>query len=63
MRIVLTDSGSLNTTSWQQAMLFVLYTIGYCVGPSIGGALVTVSFRWIFAIKYAFFTLPRRDRG
>lgn len=33
-------------------ILFVLYTIGYCLGPFIGGELVTVSFRWIFAIKY-----------
>ncbi|GJE95468.1 MFS general substrate transporter [Phanerochaete sordida] len=51
VRIVLTDSGSLNTTNWQQAILFVLYTIGYCLGPFIGGELLTVSFRWIFAIN------------
>lgn len=33
-------------------MLFALFTIGFCVGPVIGGVLTTVSFRWIFAIKY-----------
>ena len=33
-------------------MLFVLFTIGFCVGPVLGGVLTTVSFRWIFAIKY-----------
>lgn len=32
-------------------MLFVLYTLGYCTGPIIGGALATVDFRWIFAIN------------
>ena len=32
-------------------MMFFLYTIGFCVGPFIGGELLTVSFRWIFAIK------------
>lgn len=51
VRIILTDSGSLDQNNWQQGILFVLYTFGYCIGPVIGGALVTVSFRWIFAIK------------
>lgn len=45
------DSNSLDDNNWQQSVLFFLYTIGYCVGPVIGGALTTVSFRWIFAIK------------
>ena len=31
--------------------MFFLYTIGYCIGPYLGGALLNVSFRWIFAIK------------
>ena len=51
VRIILTDSGSLENVTWQQLVLFGLYTIGYCVGPFIGGELITVSFRWIFAIK------------
>ena len=53
-RIILTDSGSLNNVNWQQAIMFTLYTIGYCLGPFIGGELISVSFRWIFAIKSAF---------
>ena len=34
--------------------MFTLYTIGYCLGPFIGGELISVSFRWIFAIKSVF---------
>ena len=52
VRIILSDSNSLDDNNWQQTMLFFLFTVGYCVGPVIGGALTTVSFRWIFAIKY-----------
>ncbi|KAI0093053.1 major facilitator superfamily domain-containing protein [Irpex rosettiformis] len=51
VRIILTDSKSLDTNNWQQSMMFLLYTVGYCIGPFIGGALLTVSFRWIFAIN------------
>ncbi|KAI0663602.1 hypothetical protein C8Q70DRAFT_906276 [Cubamyces menziesii] len=51
VRIILADSRSLDDNNWQQSMLFFLFTIGYCVGPVIGGALTTVSFRWIFAIN------------
>ena len=32
-------------------MLFLLYAIAYSVGPVFGGLLVSVSFRWVFAIK------------
>ena len=52
VRIILTDSSSLDNVNWQQSILFFLFTIGYCLGPFIGGELLTVSFRWIFAIKY-----------
>lgn len=51
VRIIMSDSASLDANNWQQSMLFFLFTIGYCTGPIIGGALLTVSFRWIFAIK------------
>ncbi|KAI0342108.1 MFS general substrate transporter [Trametopsis cervina] len=51
VRIILTDSGSLNDNNWQQVLLFLLYTLGFCLGPFIGGKLLTVSFRWIFAIN------------
>ncbi|KAI0789133.1 major facilitator superfamily domain-containing protein [Abortiporus biennis] len=51
VRIILTDTRSLDDNNWQQSMLFILYTIGFCVGPFIGGSLLSVSFRWIFAIN------------
>ncbi|PSR81138.1 hypothetical protein PHLCEN_2v6473 [Hermanssonia centrifuga] len=72
VRIILTDSNSLNANNWQQSMLFLLYTIGYCLGPFIGGELISVSFRWIFAINLpccavagilGFFLLRGRTKG
>lgn len=36
----------------QQSVMFVLYSLGFSVGPVVGGYLVTASFRWVFAIKY-----------
>ena len=59
----MSDSRSLDDNNWQQTMLFLLFTIGYCVGPVIGGALTTVSFRWIFAIKYVLSTLVILHHG
>ncbi|EIW63415.1 MFS general substrate transporter [Trametes versicolor FP-101664 SS1] len=49
-RIIMADSRSLDDNNWQQSLLF-FFTVGYCIGPVIGGALTTVSFRWIFAIN------------
>ncbi|KAM5531665.1 hypothetical protein V8D89_014654 [Ganoderma adspersum] len=72
VRIILSDSRSLDDNNWQQSMLFALFTIGFCVGPVIGGALTTVSFRWIFAINLpccvtamvlSFFILRGRTKG
>ncbi|KAK7692752.1 hypothetical protein QCA50_004385 [Cerrena zonata] len=72
VRIILTDSRSLDDNNWQQSIMFLLYTIGYCLGPFIGGELVTVSFRWVFAINLpcaalamvlAFFLLRGRVKG
>ncbi|KAL5530787.1 hypothetical protein ACEPAF_7045 [Sanghuangporus sanghuang] len=34
-----------------RAIMTILYTIGFCIGPVIGGALVNISFRWVFAIN------------
>ncbi|KAI5119614.1 hypothetical protein M0805_007878 [Coniferiporia weirii] len=51
VRIILSDSFSLDANNRQAGALVILYTIGYCTGPSIGGALTTVSFRWVFAIN------------
>ncbi|KAI0630259.1 MFS general substrate transporter [Trametes polyzona] len=50
-RIIIADSNSLDDNNWQQSLLFFLFTIGFCIGPVIGGALTTISFRWIFAIN------------
>ncbi|KIO19823.1 hypothetical protein M407DRAFT_222140 [Tulasnella calospora MUT 4182] len=51
VRIILSDSGSLNEDNFMNSVLVVLYAIGYSTGPVIGGALLNVSFRWIFAIN------------
>lgn len=63
VRVILADTASVEANNRQAAMLFFLYAIGYSVGPSIGGALTSVSFRWVFAIKSvslspAWFTNP-----
>ncbi|KAI0699560.1 major facilitator superfamily domain-containing protein [Cytidiella melzeri] len=72
VRIILTDSRSLDANNWQQTLLFLLYTVGFCIGPFIGGELLTVSFRWIFAINLpccaaavvlAFFLLRGRTKS
>lgn len=52
VRTILADSESLNANNFQSAIMTVLYTIGYCIGPVIGGALTDISFRWVFGIKY-----------
>ncbi|KAI0919480.1 hypothetical protein AcV5_001533 [Taiwanofungus camphoratus] len=51
VRIIISDWRSLDDNNWQQSMLLFLYAVGYCLGPVIGGALLNVSFRWIFAIN------------
>ncbi|KAG8941281.1 hypothetical protein FRC04_004643 [Tulasnella sp. 424] len=51
VRIILSDSGSLNEDNFMNSALVVLYAVGYSTGPVIGGALLNVSFRWIFAIN------------
>lgn len=51
VRVILADTGSVQKNNKQASLLFFLYAIGYSAGPSIGGALTSVSFRWVFAIK------------
>ncbi|KAL4262088.1 Major facilitator superfamily (MFS) profile domain-containing protein [Pleurotus pulmonarius] len=51
VRVIVSDSRSLDSNNWQTTLLFFLYTVGYVIGPVIGGALVGISFRWIFAIN------------
>ncbi|KAK7041530.1 hypothetical protein VNI00_009402 [Paramarasmius palmivorus] len=51
VRVIISDSRSLDDNNWQVSILFLLYAIGYSVGPLIGGYLTKVSFRWVFAIN------------
>lgn len=51
VRIIITDSGSLNEDNIMNAVLIVFYTIGFSTGPVVGGALLGKSFRWIFGIN------------
>ncbi|KAH0836911.1 major facilitator superfamily domain-containing protein [Lanmaoa asiatica] len=51
VRTILSDSRSLDDNNWQTTILFLLYSIGFAIGPLIGGYLVAVSFRWVFAIN------------
>ncbi|KIK40315.1 hypothetical protein CY34DRAFT_24883 [Suillus luteus UH-Slu-Lm8-n1] len=72
MRTILSDSSSLDTNNVQQSAMFFLYALGFCIGPLIGGFLVTTSFRWVFAINLpcatlamvlCFFLLRKRVKG
>ncbi|TFY72948.1 hypothetical protein EVG20_g67 [Dentipellis fragilis] len=51
VRVILADSNSLNDNNWQSTILSLLYTVGYVVGPVLGGVLTSASFRWVFAIN------------
>ncbi|KAH7927142.1 MFS general substrate transporter [Leucogyrophana mollusca] len=51
VRTILSDSRSLDDNNWQTSMLFLLYAVSYACGPLIGGNLLEISFRWIFAIN------------
>ncbi|TDL15810.1 MFS general substrate transporter [Rickenella mellea] len=51
VRVVIADSTSLDDNNWQASILVILYSVGFSVGPTIGGALTTVTFRWVFAIN------------
>lgn len=72
VRTILSDSSSLDTNNVQQSASFFLYSIGFCIGPVIGGFLVTASFRWVFAINIpcvalamvlCYFLLRKRVKG
>ncbi|KAF8553476.1 MFS general substrate transporter [Imleria badia] len=51
VRTVMSDTVSLDKNNIQQSMLFLLYAVGFSVGPVIGGFLVAANFRWVFAIN------------
>ncbi|KAF7421272.1 hypothetical protein PC9H_011794 [Pleurotus ostreatus] len=40
VRVIISDSRSLDSNNWQTTLLFFLYTIGYVIGPVIGGGLL-----------------------
>ncbi|KAG2159213.1 MFS general substrate transporter [Suillus bovinus] len=72
VRTIMSDSSSLDTNNIQQSATFFLYALGFCIGPVIGGFLVTASFRWVFAINIpcavlamvlCFFLLRKRVKG
>lgn len=51
VRIVLSDSASLDDNNAQNALMIIVYSAGYSVGPTIGGRLLKISWRWIFGIN------------
>ncbi|KIK96336.1 hypothetical protein PAXRUDRAFT_138657 [Paxillus rubicundulus Ve08.2h10] len=72
VRTVLSDTRSLDANSVRQSCLFLLYSIGFTVGPVIGGFLVMANFRWVFginlpftalAILFCYLFLPENTRG
>ena len=42
---------NLDENAFQAVAIVILYSLGWSVGPILGGALTSVSFRWIFAIN------------
>ncbi|KAJ6455690.1 major facilitator superfamily domain-containing protein [Mycena sanguinolenta] len=72
VRTIMADTRSLDDNNWQQTLLFILFAVGFSVGPVIGGYLLETSFRWIFAINLpacalamvlCFFLLRGRVKG
>ncbi|KIM64638.1 hypothetical protein SCLCIDRAFT_1213140 [Scleroderma citrinum Foug A] len=72
VRTILSDTGSLDANNVQQSALFLLYAVGFSVGPVVGGYLVTANFRWVFAINlpcaalaivFSYLFLRNRVRG
>ncbi|KAF8517756.1 major facilitator superfamily domain-containing protein [Hysterangium stoloniferum] len=51
VRVILSDSTSLDSNNFQSAMLVILYSIGFSIGPYLGGVLTGVNFRWVFGIN------------
>jgi MFS family permease len=51
VRIILSDSISLDDNNAQGAIMIIAYTLGWTVGPVLGGVLLQTNWRWVFAIK------------
>ncbi|KZT32145.1 hypothetical protein SISSUDRAFT_576236 [Sistotremastrum suecicum HHB10207 ss-3] len=51
--IIMADVRSFSENNFQSGVLVTMYTYitGYCLGPVIGGALVSVQYRWVFALN------------
>lgn len=45
------DARSLDENNFQNVIFIILYSAGYTLGPVIGGALISVSYRWVFGLK------------
>jgi MFS family permease len=51
VRIILSDSVSLDDNNAQGAIMIIAYMVGYTVGPVLGGLLLRANWRWVFGIK------------
>ncbi|CAG7850677.1 SubName: Full=Related to putative multidrug transporter {ECO:0000313/EMBL:CCA69717.1} [Serendipita indica DSM 11827] len=51
VRILLSDSESLDDNNAQNALMVVIYSLGFSIGPTLGGVLLKVNWRWIFGIN------------
>ncbi|KZS91099.1 MFS general substrate transporter [Sistotremastrum niveocremeum HHB9708] len=51
IRIIMADARSLDENNFQSVMFIILYAAGFTLGPLIGGALIGVSYRWVFALN------------
>ncbi|PVG04257.1 MFS general substrate transporter [Serendipita vermifera] len=51
IRILLSDSQSLDDNNILGALMVVVYSTGFSIGPSVGGAILKTSWRWVFGIN------------
>ncbi|KAG8775815.1 hypothetical protein FRC19_009684 [Serendipita sp. 401] len=51
VRIIMADSSSLDDNNAQTALMILAYTVGYTLGPVLGGLLYSANWRWVFAIN------------
>ncbi|PVF97525.1 MFS general substrate transporter [Serendipita vermifera] len=51
VRIILSDSESLDDNNSLAGLMFITYSVGYTLGPFLGGLLLHVNWRWVFGIN------------